>query len=75
VWIGRSEWAEHIGRTKGGLNSKLHAVCDTNEGRPPSVYYGEELSSLSGSLAALCLAKRLPPQALLYFPVTQLRMR
>ena len=29
-------WAvpRRIGRTKGGLNSKLHAVCD-DQGRPP----------------------------------------
>lgn len=27
----------HIGRTKGGLNSKMHAVCD-GEGRPRSVF-------------------------------------
>ncbi len=27
----------HIGRTKGGLNSKLHAVCDS-EGRPRTLF-------------------------------------
>src|SRR6202021_1798468 len=44
----------HIGRTKGGLNSKLHAVCDGN-GRPLVMLLSEgQMSDYKG--AALMLS-------------------
>ncbi|MFT8897868.1 MAG: hypothetical protein ABF968_13050 [Acetobacter sp.] len=33
----KEAFPHHIGRTKGGLNSKLHAVCD-DQGHPVRLY-------------------------------------
>jgi hypothetical protein len=44
---------QHIGRTKGCLNSKLHAVCDS-EGRPRSLFLtAGQASDYTGAAALL----------------------
>jgi len=49
----------YIGRTKGGLNSKLHAVCDS-EGRPRTLFLtAGQVSDYTGAAALL---STLPPQ-------------
>lgn len=51
-----------IGRTKGGLNSKLHAVCD-GRGRPPTFFLSAgQISDVKGALALL---GSLPPAKML----------
>lgn len=53
----------HIGRTKGGLNSKLHTVCD-GEGRPIVMLLSEgQMSDHKG--ASLVLAALPPAKALI----------
>jgi transposase len=43
----------HIGRTKGGLNSKLHAVCDS-QGRPRTLFLSAgQVSDYTGAAALL----------------------
>ena len=49
-----------IGRTKGGLNSKLHAVCDA-EGRPIALLLTE--AQMSDHKGARVLLDALPPAA------------
>ena len=49
-----------IGRTKGGLNSKLHAVCDEN-GKPLILLLSE--GQMSDYKGARCLLKALPNAA------------
>ena len=52
----------HIGRTKGGLNSKLHAVCDWL-GRPRALFLSAgQVSDYTGAAALL---SSLPPAKLL----------
>src|SRR3954454_6022082 len=55
--------SRHIGRTKGGLNSKLHAVCD-GQGRPLVMLLSKgQMSDYKGAasmLDALPKTKALP---------------
>ena len=50
--------AGRIGRTKGGLNSKLHAVCDS-KCRPLIMLLGEE--QMSDDKGAALMIHALPP--------------
>ncbi len=53
----------YIGRTKGGLNSKLHAVCDS-EGRPRTLFLSAgQVRDQTGAAAVL---SQLPPDKALY---------
>ena len=46
---------QYIGRTKGGLTSRLHAVCDC-EGRPSSLFLtAGQVSDYTGAARKSCL--------------------
>jgi transposase len=58
--VKKGDVPRRIGRTKGGLNSKLHAVCD-GEGRPVMMCLSE--GNMSDHVGAKLLYPALPDEA------------
>lgn len=61
----RGALPRHIGRTKNGLNSKLHAVCDS-QGRPRSLLL--TVGQISDYTGAAALLQTMPPAEVLGRP-------